>query len=173
MGALTKATPDAGSRWPWVRDLTLVGGATAVGAPLAAMAMTHLTGDPTMEAYLAAAGAAGLATGAALGAATPGLITRWLGRLPRGAFICAGVVVGGLWGALVGAAAGFALRPELAWFSALLAAPVGAAQLGWFWRTAAPRRVRRKPMAKFVLAASLAAPALGAAVIVALPHVFH
>lgn len=162
----TALVPEAGSAWPWVRDLTLVGGASAVGAPLAAMVMSGLVREPWASAYLAAAGVAGLATGALLGSLTPRLIRWKLGRTPRALFIAAGVAVGALWGGIVGAMAGMVVSPVafVAVFSALLAAPVGALQLGWFWLTAAQRRVRRRPVAKHLVAAALVAPTVGAAI---------
>src|SRR6185437_3247856 len=94
----TALVADAGSAWPWVRDLTLVGGATGVGAPLAAMLATGIIHESWAWSYLAAAGVAGLATGALLGALTPRFLAWKLGRAPRAFFIAAGLTVGAIWG---------------------------------------------------------------------------
>lgn len=162
---------DGREAMPWIRDLSLVGGATGVGTPLAALIGIGVIHEPWTWAYLATAGIAGLVTGAMLGALTPALLSRWLGRWPRLAFIGAALAAGGLCGALVGAVAGAAggaswnprLIRDMAEISAFLAAPLGALQLGWFWVAAATRRARRRPVHRLVLGAALAAPLLAAA----------
>jgi hypothetical protein len=159
--------PDVGSRGPWVRDLCLVGGATAVGAPLAALVSSGFLVAPEASLYLATSGLVGLGTGALLGAVTPRLVAWKLGRLPRIAFLGIGLATGAAWGALVGAVAGQAVAPHTgAWaLSALMAAPVGALQLGWFWVGSTQRRVRRRPVGGMLAAAALLAPVLGLAVL--------
>ncbi|MBS2031405.1 MAG: hypothetical protein JST54_26125 [Deltaproteobacteria bacterium] len=149
-----------------MRDLTLVGGASGVGAPFAAMVMTGIIHESWAWSYLTAAGVAGLATGALLGALTPRFISWRLGRAPRAFFIAAGLAVGAVWGGIVGALAGVTVAPVgfMVAFSAVLAAPVGALQLGWFWLTAAQKRVRRRPVGASLAAAVVAAPALGSIV---------
>lgn len=175
--ALVKSSD--GEAMPWIRDLTLVGGATALGAPLALMTFFGMTREPWTWAFLIAAGFAGLVSGAALGGLTPRLLRRWLARWPRLYFIGAGLAGGAAWGAAVGAIAGAVgaiamgehrMLLPLTGISALLAAPVGALQLGWFWVAAATRRARRRRVDVLVLAAALAAPVLAA--LSFLPYVF-
>lgn len=163
---------DARDALPWIRDLSLVGGASAVGAPLVAAIGSGMIRESWTWAYVVAAGLAGLLSGALLGWLTPRLLRRWLGRWPRAAFIVAGIAAGGLWGALVGAVAGLVgghaaeagrFMLAMAGLSAVVAAPVGALQLGWFWVSAATRRARRRPVHKLVLGAALVPSVLVAA----------
>ena len=156
-------TPDAGSRGPWVRDLCLLGGATGIGAPLAAMVLSGFIHTPEASLYLATSGVAGLATGAGLGAVTPRLVAWRLGRVPRITFLAIGGAVGTAWGLLVGGVSGAAMAPHqgLWLLSALLAAPIGALQLSWFWLAATQRRVRRRPVGGMLAVAAVIAPLLG------------
>ncbi len=140
----------------WVKDFALIGGVTGALAPLAVVPGLIGTG------YIAAAGVAGVISGAALG----GVARRFLqrsGSTPLPVLLAGGVGMGAIWGGVVGAIAGiFTGDPFILWkMSAVFGAVAGAAQFGWLWLPYVLRQLGRRKTWPLVVASTLLAPALG------------
>ena len=143
----------------WATDLAFVGAVSGAVAPLAfapMMAMPAAT-------YAVIAGAAGAATGLALGLVAPKLLTGLLRNVPVGALLVGGIALGGAWGGLVGAITATAIspHPELLHSSVEIAAIAGAIQLGWWWLPYLMRLAKGKSTWPLMLAAAALAPFLG------------
>jgi hypothetical protein len=140
----------------WARDMAIVGGVTASLAPLPALTLGATAG------FIGGTALAGTLTGAALGAAMPGLLERVRGRLPLSILMVLGPVPGALWGGIVGAVgsvlSGVGTPLTLC---VLCAAIAGAIQFGLFWFPYTFQTVRGARRWPVVLAACLATPIIG------------
>jgi hypothetical protein len=153
-----------GSRSAWMRDFVLVGAC-------AALAPAKVIGEQ-MAPFVAGAALAGPLTGALLGLVLRPVLLGPLSRVPFGALVVVGLVLGAVWGGLVGlGAGGFAgavdpdhmlLTPStMMSLGALYGAGAGAIQLGWFFVPYTVQRARGRRAWPVVVAACLISPALG------------
>lgn len=171
-----------GARGAWIRDLALIGAASAL-APAAVVlegpaSMPSVDGVSVLAAwpaFVVGALVAGAATGALLGAAFPRLLLGPFSRLPVAVMLLVGAVIGAAWGGIVGAAAAL-VEAEVGRMSLVPArhfvalgagagAVAGALQLGWFWLPYTLRRARGRPAWPVVVAACAVSAGLGRAAV--------
>jgi hypothetical protein len=162
----TMHTPQPlGSRLAWVRDFVVVGA-------FASLAPGVLAWNVLSE-FVVAAAIAGPLTGALLGLALRPLLLGPMSRVPFGALIVVGLVLGALWGAMVGGLASFGahLGPRhedmgfgfMLMLAVIFGAIAGALQLGWFFVPYTVQRARGRRAWPAVVAACLISPTLGIA----------
>lgn len=140
----------------WARDMAIVGGVTAGLAPLPAIPLGATAG------FIAGTAAAGLLTGAALGAAMPGVLEWVRGRLPIPVLMMLGPIPGAVWGGIVGGVGGALSTVGVpVGLCVVCAAIAGAMQFGLFWFPYTFQTVRGERRWPVVLAACLATPLIG------------
>jgi len=137
----------------WARDFAIVGGISALLAPLFAF---------SGPAFPVAAMFWGTLTGLAIGRLLPDVLERVRGRLPIPVLLTLGVPIGAFWGGITGFAAGLSLGSlELAVFGGLCASIAGAFQFGWLWFPYTFLTVIGRSRWPVVAASAVVAPALG------------
>lgn len=150
----------------WARDMAIVGGVTSLLAPVPALLLGATV------SFLGVSAVAGCLSGAALGAAMPGLLDRLRGRLPLHCLMLLGPIPGALWGGVVGTV-GFAFSgvtvPLL--LCVLAGSLAGAIQFGLFWLPYTVQTVRGAPQWPVVVGACMATPLIGIATIFTVIHV--
>lgn len=137
----------------WARDLAWLGGASA-------LVVWTLLGASATFAICAALTSALL--GAAIGAASPLLLSRRVRRVPVVLLLGAGAGLGANWGAASAAAASLATG-ELWWVHAAeLGATAGLVVMGTFWLPAALLRARGRSTRAARIVATALSPAIAA-----------
>jgi hypothetical protein len=152
---MTTPQQPLGAAGRWARDLAIVGGGTS----FLAIAFVEGFRGGHERVFLIAATILGAVVGALFGLGLRRLLLAWL-RLPIVVWMPISLVLGGLWGAIVG---GLAMviaewgkaQISIALLAAIVAGIAGALQLGWFWLPYAVRAGRGKSTWPVVAAALL------------------
>lgn len=163
--------PQLGRIRTWARDFAVLGGLSSAMIPLVAL------GGRDPWTFVVSFTAVALGVGALLGALVGGAARVFIGRigarLPVGLLLLVGPIVGALWGAAAGGAAGylwwwaagtatFACDGEpIVGQAAGYAAIAAAVQFGWFWLPYTLGVARRERLAGLWVLAGLSAGAVG------------
>jgi len=141
----------------WARDFSIVGAACGFLAPLTCLGSHELP-------YALSTGIGGMAAGAVLGPLSGALISLARRRLPKIALISFGLILGGLWGGMAGAAPEYLGGTDFkfySWALSILTSAVAGSVLGWwFWLAYAYRRINQRSAWPVVLAGCAQAPTL-------------
>lgn len=143
--------------WPWVRDFALVGATTGFFAPFSVLRNAQ---------YAALASLGGTLFGIALGLCSARMFAGRARRWARWVYLPLGGLLGALWGAAAGLATA-PLWPKAVGLSVVVAGIAGALQFGWFWLAYALRRVNRRSTWAVTLLALLIGGGLGWAAVFA------
>lgn len=130
---------DLGSRGAWARDFAILG-ALSTGLGLANMGFAGF-----LPSIVIVGAILGALTGFGLGWTLEPILARDGARMPGGLVAVFGPILGGFWGAAVGALTVLAVFPEGLAVGTVVGAIAGLLQVGWFWVVYLALRLRKAP----------------------------